>query len=87
MVGTLTCSLTLASVLSCGVVSTLRSQEEGTADRSYCTLLDCLCSWGQVGHVLELIDDWLPRERPQAQVRVSCLWSWASAGSELWLST
>ncbi|KAG3277136.1 condensin-2 complex subunit G2 [Ictidomys tridecemlineatus] len=52
---------------SCSVVSTLRSQEEGTADRSYCTLLDCLCSWGQVGHILELIDDWLPRERPQTQ--------------------
>uniref|UniRef100_A0A8D2ASR7 Condensin-2 complex subunit G2 n=1 Tax=Sciurus vulgaris TaxID=55149 RepID=A0A8D2ASR7_SCIVU len=52
---------------SCGVVSTLRSQEEGAADRSYCTLLDCLCSWGQVGHVLELIGDWLPQERPPAQ--------------------
>ncbi|MBZ3883563.1 Condensin-2 complex subunit G2, partial [Sciurus carolinensis] len=52
---------------SCGVVSTLRSQEEGAADRSYCTLLDCLCSWGQVGHVLELIGDWLPQERPASQ--------------------
>ncbi|XP_021096528.1 condensin-2 complex subunit G2 isoform X4 [Heterocephalus glaber] len=52
---------------SCGVISTLRSQEEGTADKSYCTLLDCLCSWGQVGHVLELIDDWLPGEQPQAK--------------------
>nr|XP_019598083.1 PREDICTED: condensin-2 complex subunit G2 isoform X2 [Rhinolophus sinicus] len=50
---------------SCGVISTLRNQEEGAADRSYCTLLDCLCSWGHVGHVLELICDWLPEEHPQ----------------------
>ncbi|XP_019514660.1 PREDICTED: condensin-2 complex subunit G2 isoform X1 [Hipposideros armiger] len=50
---------------SCGVISTLRNQEEGAADRSYCTLLDCLCSWGHVGHVLELICDWLPEEQPQ----------------------
>uniref|UniRef100_A0A286XNQ2 Condensin-2 complex subunit G2 n=1 Tax=Cavia porcellus TaxID=10141 RepID=A0A286XNQ2_CAVPO len=55
---------------SCGVISTLRSQEEGAADKSYCTLLDCLCSWGQVGHVLELIEDWLPREQPQAKRKV-----------------
>ncbi|KAM5255154.1 condensin-2 complex subunit G2 [Ctenodactylus gundi] len=52
---------------SCGVISTLRSQEEGAPDRNYCTLLDCLCSWGQVGHVLELIDDWLPGEQTQAK--------------------
>uniref|UniRef100_A0A2K6F9D3 Condensin-2 complex subunit G2 n=1 Tax=Propithecus coquereli TaxID=379532 RepID=A0A2K6F9D3_PROCO len=52
---------------SCGVIPTLRSQEEGTVDRSYCTLLDCLCAWGQVGHVLELLDSWLPGEHPQAK--------------------
>ncbi|XP_016016454.2 condensin-2 complex subunit G2 isoform X1 [Rousettus aegyptiacus] len=50
---------------SCGVISTLRNQEEGAADRSYCTLLDCLCSWGHVGHILELVCDWLPEEQPQ----------------------
>ncbi|XP_064431717.1 condensin-2 complex subunit G2 isoform X3 [Mirounga angustirostris] len=50
---------------SCGVISTLRNQEEGAADKRYCTLLDCLCSWGQVGHILELICDWLPEEQPQ----------------------
>uniref|UniRef100_A0A250Y6Z2 Condensin-2 complex subunit G2 n=1 Tax=Castor canadensis TaxID=51338 RepID=A0A250Y6Z2_CASCN len=54
-------------MFSCGVISILRNQEEGAAGRSYCTLLDCLCSWGQVGHVLELIDDWLPEERGWAK--------------------
>ncbi|XP_014643079.1 PREDICTED: condensin-2 complex subunit G2 isoform X2 [Ceratotherium simum simum] len=52
---------------SCGVISTLRNQEEGAADKSYCTLLDCLCSWGQVGHVLELTCDWLPDEQSQSK--------------------
>ncbi|XP_030682234.1 condensin-2 complex subunit G2 isoform X1 [Nomascus leucogenys] len=52
---------------SCGVISTLRSREEGAADKSYCTLLDCLCSWGQVGHILELVDNWLPTEHAQAK--------------------
>uniref|UniRef100_A0A4W2G5Z9 Condensin-2 complex subunit G2 n=1 Tax=Bos indicus x Bos taurus TaxID=30522 RepID=A0A4W2G5Z9_BOBOX len=52
---------------SCGVISTLRNQEEGTADRTYCILLDCLCSWGHVGHVLELVCDWLPEEPPQSK--------------------
>uniref|UniRef100_A0A4W2EUK3 Condensin-2 complex subunit G2 n=1 Tax=Bos indicus x Bos taurus TaxID=30522 RepID=A0A4W2EUK3_BOBOX len=52
---------------SCGVISTLRNQEEGTADRTYCILLDCLCSWGHVGHVLELVFDWLPEEPPQSK--------------------
>uniref|UniRef100_A0ABI7VUC3 Non-SMC condensin II complex subunit G2 n=1 Tax=Felis catus TaxID=9685 RepID=A0ABI7VUC3_FELCA len=51
---------------SCGVISTLRNQEEGGADKRYCTLLDCLCSWGQVGHILELVCDWLP-EQPQSK--------------------
>ncbi|XP_025147741.1 condensin-2 complex subunit G2 isoform X3 [Bubalus kerabau] len=52
---------------SCGVISTLRNLEEGTADRTYCILLDCLCSWGHVGHVLELVCDWLPEEAPQSK--------------------
>lgn len=49
---------------SCGVMATLRSQEEGAVDRSACILLDCLCAWGHVGPVLELLCDWLPAERP-----------------------
>lgn len=55
------------------MVSTLRNQEEGAADRTYCILLDCLCSWGHVGHILELVCDWLPEEPPQSKVRVSTL--------------
>ncbi|KAK2499661.1 hypothetical protein MC885_008957 [Smutsia gigantea] len=51
---------------SCGVMSRLRSPEEGAADKSYCTLLDCLCSWGQLGLVLDLICDWLPGQ-PQSK--------------------
>ncbi|KAI5153877.1 Condensin-2 Complex Subunit G2 [Manis pentadactyla] len=51
---------------SCGVMSRLRNQKEGAADKSYCTLLDCLCSWGQLGLVLELICDWLPGQ-PQSK--------------------
>lgn len=53
-------------MFSCSVISTLRDHEEAAADRSYCTLLDCLCSWGHVGHILELVCDWLPEEPPQA---------------------
>ncbi|XP_058153602.1 condensin-2 complex subunit G2 [Dasypus novemcinctus] len=52
---------------SCGVISTLRNQEEGAIDKNYCILLDCLCSWGQVGHILELLHDWLPEEQPQSK--------------------
>ncbi|XP_062048919.1 condensin-2 complex subunit G2 [Lepus europaeus] len=52
---------------SCSVISTLRNQEESSVEKSYYTLLDCLCSWGQVGHVLELIDDWLPGEQLQTK--------------------
>ncbi|XP_059567286.1 condensin-2 complex subunit G2 isoform X1 [Myotis daubentonii] len=55
------------SAFSCSVISTLRNQEEGAAERSYCTLLDCLCSWGHVGHILELVCDWLPEEPPQGK--------------------
>ncbi|XP_060052856.1 condensin-2 complex subunit G2 isoform X2 [Erinaceus europaeus] len=47
---------------SCSVISTLRNQEEGAVDRSYCTLLDCLCAWGHVGHVLDLLCDLLPKQ-------------------------
>lgn len=31
-------------------------------------MLDCLCSWGHVEHVLELVCDWLPGEQPQRKV-------------------
>ncbi|XP_028629032.1 condensin-2 complex subunit G2 [Grammomys surdaster] len=58
-------------VFSCGVISALRNQEEIVTGRSYCTLLDCLCSWGKVGHVLELIVDWLPTMPPPTKSNLS----------------
>ena len=77
--------LTMFSVLdffSCGVISVLRNQESVTG-RSYCTLLDCLCSWGQVGHVLELIVDWLPTVPPQAKVCIQP-WPWNVENKGIW---
>ncbi|KAL4635297.1 condensin-2 complex subunit G2 [Arapaima gigas] len=44
---------------SCGVLSKLRRLEVGTEPSQYTVLIDCLCSWGHIGHVLELITDWL----------------------------
>nr|XP_056713102.1 condensin-2 complex subunit G2 [Euleptes europaea] len=47
---------------SCGVISKLRSLANGATDEKYSTLIDCLCRWGKVGHILELIHDWLSAE-------------------------
>ncbi|XP_053122187.1 condensin-2 complex subunit G2 [Hemicordylus capensis] len=44
---------------SCGVISKLRNLENGAIENKYSTLLDCLCRWGKVGHVLDLIYDWI----------------------------
>ncbi|NXQ31294.1 CNDG2 protein, partial [Alaudala cheleensis] len=44
---------------SCGVVSRLRNFDSGADQSKYCILIDCLCRWGQVGHILELACDWL----------------------------
>ncbi|NWX25657.1 CNDG2 protein, partial [Notiomystis cincta] len=44
---------------SCGVVSRLRNIDSGADQSKYSTLIDCLCRWGQVGHVMELACDWL----------------------------
>lgn len=70
---------------SCGVISVLRNQEESVTGRSYCTLLDCLCSWGQVSHVLELIVDWLPTRPPQTKVCIqpclSGMWRTRASGN------
>ncbi|XP_074049351.1 condensin-2 complex subunit G2 isoform X2 [Macrotis lagotis] len=54
---------------SCGVVSTLRNQEEGSTENKYHALIDCLCSWGQVGHIFELICDWLPDGEPKKKTK------------------
>uniref|UniRef100_A0A8C8S0Q6 Non-SMC condensin II complex subunit G2 n=1 Tax=Pelusios castaneus TaxID=367368 RepID=A0A8C8S0Q6_9SAUR len=47
---------------SCGVISKLRNLEKGADENKYSTLIDCLCRWGQVGHIVELICDWMSDE-------------------------
>ncbi|NXG11688.1 CNDG2 protein, partial [Sakesphorus luctuosus] len=44
---------------SCGVISRLRNIDSGADQSKYSTLIDCMCRWGQVGHVMELACDWL----------------------------
>ncbi|NWZ37768.1 CNDG2 protein, partial [Brachypodius atriceps] len=44
---------------SCGVVSRLRNIDSGADQSKYSILIDCLCRWGQVGHIMELTCDWL----------------------------
>ncbi|POI35559.1 hypothetical protein CIB84_000689, partial [Bambusicola thoracicus] len=44
---------------SCGVISKLRNIDSGADQSKYSTLIDCMCRWGRVGHVLELACDWL----------------------------
>ncbi|NWV79923.1 CNDG2 protein, partial [Dasyornis broadbenti] len=44
---------------SCGVISRLRNIDSGADQSKYSTLIDCLCRWGQVGHIMELACDWL----------------------------
>ncbi|NXR41662.1 CNDG2 protein, partial [Zosterops hypoxanthus] len=42
-----------------GVVSKLRNIDSGADQSKYSILIDCLCRWGQVGHIMELACDWL----------------------------
>ncbi|NXA13902.1 CNDG2 protein, partial [Sapayoa aenigma] len=44
---------------SCGVISRLRNINNGADQSKYSTLIDCMCCWGQVGHIVELACDWL----------------------------
>ncbi|NXC67005.1 CNDG2 protein, partial [Anhinga anhinga] len=44
---------------SCSVISKLRNIDNGADQSKYSTLIDCMCRWGQVGHVMELACDWL----------------------------
>lgn len=46
-------------LLSRGVVSKLRNIDSGADQSKYSILIDCLCRWGQVGHIMELACDWL----------------------------
>ncbi|XP_048462087.1 condensin-2 complex subunit G2 [Rhincodon typus] len=56
---------TAVPTFSCGVLSKLRNLDEGADENKYSVLIDCLCQWGKVGHVLELITDWLTDRLPQ----------------------
>ncbi|KYO46926.1 condensin-2 complex subunit G2 [Alligator mississippiensis] len=57
---------------SCGVISKLRNLQKGADENKYSTLIDCLCRWGQVGHVVELICDWISDElTPKKNVTAS----------------
>ncbi|XP_035744298.1 condensin-2 complex subunit G2 [Egretta garzetta] len=50
---------TAIPTFSCGVISRLRNIDNGADQSKYSTLIDCLCRWGQVGHIIELACDWL----------------------------
>ncbi|XP_078088664.1 condensin-2 complex subunit G2 isoform X2 [Mustelus asterias] len=56
---------TAVPTFSCGVLSKLRNLDKGADENKYSLLIDCLCQWGKVGHVLELITDWLTEGLPQ----------------------
>uniref|UniRef100_A0A8C7HBR3 Non-SMC condensin II complex, subunit G2 n=1 Tax=Oncorhynchus kisutch TaxID=8019 RepID=A0A8C7HBR3_ONCKI len=49
---------------SCGVLSRLKRLEAGAKVSQYSQIIECLCSWGQAAHVLELITDWLTDALP-----------------------
>ncbi|CAJ0950634.1 unnamed protein product [Ranitomeya imitator] len=50
---------------SCSVLSKLRNLHTGAEENKYATLIDCLCRWGQVSHILELINDWMSETFPE----------------------
>uniref|UniRef100_A0A671NUD7 Condensin-2 complex subunit G2-like n=1 Tax=Sinocyclocheilus anshuiensis TaxID=1608454 RepID=A0A671NUD7_9TELE len=49
------------------VMSHLRSLKAGTAVMSYSQYVECLCSWGQISHIVELIENWLVEAAPVRQ--------------------
>ncbi|KAK6292869.1 hypothetical protein J4Q44_G00363700 [Coregonus suidteri] len=51
---------------SCGVLSRLKRLEAGAKVSQYSQIIECLCSWGQAAHVLELVTDWLTDALPTA---------------------
>ncbi|KAK2913973.1 hypothetical protein Q8A67_002372 [Cirrhinus molitorella] len=46
------------------VMSHLRSLKAGTAVTAYSQSVECLCSWGQSSHIVELIENWLVEAVP-----------------------
>uniref|UniRef100_A0A8C2BJA5 Non-SMC condensin II complex, subunit G2 n=1 Tax=Cyprinus carpio TaxID=7962 RepID=A0A8C2BJA5_CYPCA len=49
------------------VMSHLRSLKAGTAVTAYSQSVECLCSWGQISHIVELIENWLVEAIPVRQ--------------------
>ncbi|KAI2662523.1 Condensin-2 complex subunit G2 [Labeo rohita] len=47
------------------VMSHLRSLKAGTAVTAYSQSVECLCSWGQISHIVELMENWLVEAAPQ----------------------
>lgn len=52
------------------VMSHLRSLKAGTAVTAYSQSVECLCSWGQISHIVELIENWLTEAAPVEEVNV-----------------
>ncbi|XP_050969806.1 condensin-2 complex subunit G2 isoform X1 [Labeo rohita] len=46
------------------VMSHLRSLKAGTAVTAYSQSVECLCSWGQISHIVELMENWLVEAAP-----------------------
>ncbi|TRY93573.1 hypothetical protein DNTS_016420, partial [Danionella cerebrum] len=62
----------LASLLPASALPSLRSKlmshlkglKEGITVKSYSHYVECLCSWGHISHVVELIENWLTEAAP-----------------------
>ncbi|XP_062898482.1 condensin-2 complex subunit G2 isoform X2 [Mobula hypostoma] len=61
---------TAVLTFSCGVLSKLRNLDKDADENKYSSLIDCLCQWGKVGHVVELITDWLTEGLPQKNKKI-----------------
>ncbi|XP_051556991.1 LOW QUALITY PROTEIN: condensin-2 complex subunit G2-like [Myxocyprinus asiaticus] len=46
------------------VMSHLRSLKAGSAVTAYSQSVECLCSWGQISHIVEQIENWLTEAAP-----------------------
>ncbi|XP_030635008.1 condensin-2 complex subunit G2 [Chanos chanos] len=50
---------------SCGVLPRLKKLNPGCPVAHYSQIVECLCGWGQAGHIVELITDWLAEALPK----------------------
>ncbi|XP_048040750.1 condensin-2 complex subunit G2 isoform X1 [Megalobrama amblycephala] len=55
---------TAVPALRSKVMSNLRSLKAGTAVAAYSQSVECVCSWGQISHIVELIENWLTEAAP-----------------------